>query len=485
MTVQAKPNTPPPAPLKPIRFSRQDNAFLPAALEILETPLSPIRFTLVLTLCAFVAIAIAWAYIGRIDIIGVAQGKIQAIGRTKIIEPLEAGKVVKLEVENGKRVQAGDVLLELDARESLADEASLRAMLDAGRAEVIRRTLAVSLASDRKTDQVPQIDWPAGTPANVAQREQRVLAGDLSQLTRQVGSLESQRREKSAERIRLQGTIDAQEKLVDTLKERVDMRQSLLDSKSGSKASVIDAEETWRYHGATLAAEQGQLGEVEAGLETVQADIDKAYASFIDDNVQKLATAERDIDDAQQKLVKAEAKTAHMTLTSPISGVVQGLTVTTVGQVVTTGEQIMQIVPEGAGIEIEAYLPNGDIGFVKPDQPAVVKVESFPFTTYGTLNARVVRVGTDAIPMNEASQREENPTLAGRNTAFGGAQRLQNLVFPITLALDRTAINVDGTNVPLSPGMAVTVEIKTGTRRILEYVFSPLVQIGSTAMKER
>jgi hemolysin D len=484
MTIQAKPNATP-VLLKPVRFSRLDNAFLPAALEILETPLSPIRFTLVLSLCAFVSVMLVWAYVGRIDIIGIAQGKMQPIGRTKIIEPLETGKVLKVLVENGRRVHAGDVLLELDAGEARADEATLAAASQSSSAEATRRMLAIDLASVRNTGAVPQIAWPVGTPANVAQREQRVLVGDLTQLTRAVGSLESQRRQKFAERARLQGTIEAQQKLVDTLKERVDMRTTLLDNKSGSKAAVIDAEETYRYHGATLAAEQGQLGEVEAALDAVQADIEKTYASFIDDNDQKLAAVERDIEENQQKLGKARLKVGFMTLKSPIDGVVQGLTVTTVGQVVTTGEQIMQIVPEHAGIEIEAYLPNGDIGFVRPGQLAVVKVESFPFTTYGTLDAHVIRVGHDAIPMSEAESREENPTLAGRNTAFGGAQRMQNLVFPVTLALDRTTMTVDGTAVPLNPGMAVTVEIKTGTRRILEYLFSPLVQIATTAMKER
>ena len=145
----------------------------------------------------------------------------------------------------------------------------------------------------------------------------------------------------------------------------------------------------------------------------------------------------------------------------------------------------MQIVPEGGKIEIEAYLPNEDIGFAAQGQQAVVKVASFPFTTYGTIEAHVVRVGHDAIPMNEAAQKEGNPTQAERKTIFGGAQRTQDLAYPVTLALDRKTIAVQGHDVPLIPGMAVTVEITTGTRRILEYLFSPLVQVGSTALKER
>lgn len=476
---------PPPAILEPIRFARSDNEFLPAALEILETPLSPLRFTGVLSICGFVVVALAWSFVGRIDIVAVAQGKIQPVGRTKIVEPLETGKVHKLLVENGRRVRAGDVLLNLDAGDAQADEAVLGASLQSLRAEARRRKLALDAAATRALELPKPIAWPVGTSQTVTDREERVLAGDLTQLRSTVAGLTSQQRQKIAERDRLTSTIEAQQLLVATLKQRVDMRQILLNRASGTKASLIDAEETWQYHGATLAAERGQIREVDAAFQSVQADIERAYANFVADNAQKLAAAERDIEDVEHKLGKAKLRTAYMTLTSPIDGVVQGVTVTTAGQVVTTGEQIMQVVPEDGRIEIEAYLPNADVGFAKIGQQAIVKVESFPFTTYGTVNAHVVRIGRDAIPLNDASQRESNPTQAGREVTFGGAQRLQNLVYPITLALDQQSIGVDGADVPLGPGMAVVVEIKTGTRRILDYLTSPLVQIGSTAIKER
>jgi hemolysin D len=174
-----------------------------------------------------------------------------------------------------------------------------------------------------------------------------------------------------------------------------------------------------------------------------------------------------------------------MTLRAPLSGTIQASSVTTVGQVLTSGEEIMRIVPEDAVLEIECYLPNQDIGFVKEGQDAVVKIESFPFTRYGTINARVTRVARDAIPQPEAEQTETNSQKQTKSTQSGVAQRTQNLVFPVTLKPEATLIGIDGTNIPLQAGMATTVEIRTGSRRILEYIFSPLVQVGSEAMKER
>jgi hemolysin D len=145
----------------------------------------------------------------------------------------------------------------------------------------------------------------------------------------------------------------------------------------------------------------------------------------------------------------------------------------------------MRIVPDDAGLEIEVYVLNKDIGFVKPGQQAVVKVESFPFTQYGTIAAKVTRVARDAIPEPEANQSEGDPAHAANSSAFAGAQRTQNLVFPVTLQPEAATIGVDGGAMPLTSGMAATVEIKTGSRRILGFIFSPLVEIGESAMRER
>jgi hemolysin D len=217
----------------------------------------------------------------------------------------------------------------------------------------------------------------------------------------------------------------------------------------------------------------------------IDRDIEKAYATFIADNAQKISDAARQAEDFAQKLVKAEARLSHMILKSPISGTVQASAVTTVGQVVTSGEEMMRIVPENTVLEIECYLPNKDIGFVKEGQEAVIKIESFPFTRYGTIAAKVIRVAHDAIPEPDANQTESNGAKPTKSTTEGGGQRTQNLVFPVTLRPERAIIDIDGTEVPLTPGMAATVEIRTGSRRILEYMFSPLTQVASEAMKER
>jgi hemolysin D len=478
-----------PAPPDRNAMPHADREFLPADLEILETPPSPVRMALILIIAALVVTALVWSWLGRLDIIAVAQGKIQPTGRVKVIQPLETGKIAAIKVDNGRHVAAGDVLVEFDPGDARAEEAEAQGSYDAYRAEAVRRRVAqesaMLAAKPRRFESHPLIGWDADVPNNVREREDRVLDGDWRQLAVTVSGFDAQIKQKEIERDRAIETMAAQTNLIATLQERVDMRSSLVHSGSGARSAVIDAKETLQYHMTQLAMQKGQRDAADANIGVLQFDREKAVSNFIAENAQKLSEAQRQADDWREKLVKAKLKSARTSLASPIDGTVYGLSVNTIGQVVGGGDELMRIVPEGATLEIESYLANRDVGFVKPGQTAVVKIESFPFTRYGTLNAKVTRVSSDAIPEPEAEQRESDAARLNREKTFGGGQRTQNLVFPVTLTPAQIEMNIDGQTVALTPGMAVSVEIATGNRRILEYIFSPLVETASQAMKER
>lgn len=468
-----------------VQWARSDQEFLPAALSILETPASPVRIGLLWAICLLMGFAILFGFFGRIDILAVAQGKIQPTGRVKTIQPLETGRVVAIHVENGQHVAAGEVLVELDPAEAVADEQASMSALAAYKAERLRRRAAIAEAESLLNRETPKVVWPEDIPPAIREREQRVLDGDLRQLRVSAQSYDTQIAQKKNEERRLENTIAAEETLIATLQQRVAMRKALLARGSTPKAAVLDALETLQAQETQLATQKGQLLEARTGQEVLAHERQKTIDTFIADNSQKLSEAERQIDDFEQKFAKAHVKTDHMRLVSPIAGTVLGLSVTTKNQVLTTSEELMRIVPDDTGLEIEAYLENKDIGFVAPGQAAIVKIESFPFTRFGTLDATVTRVAHDAIPQPDAQAAEGNSLKPPKSDYFAGAQRVQNLYFPATLRAQKASMSVDGAEIPLSPGMAVTVEIKTGKRRILEYLFSPLVETASRAMRER
>jgi len=469
---------------RPRSFLREDNEFLPAAIEILETPPSPILTSFMVTIYAAIIVALMWSFIGHIDIVAVAQGKIQPTGRVKLVQALESGKVRDVFVVNGAKASEGQAVIALDDSEARADEMSLAGTLASFRAESVRRMAAIDAV--RRNELVPPaVDWPGDLPPSIVAREQAILVGDRALLQASIEDIAAQHRQKETESGRLTLTIASQEELLKIEDERVHLRSGLEKQGLGTKLALFDAMEALQNQRSSLVNQQGQLMGAVAALDVLDHDRAKTISTFIADNSQKLGEAQRQIAETTQKLAKAQAKTLHMTLQAPISGTVQAVSITSIGQVVMPGEEVMRIVPDGVGFEIECYVPNKDIGFIAVGQQAVVKLESFPFTRYGTQRAHVTRVGVEAIPEPDAQQQEANAAKASKSVLSAGAQRMQNLVFPVTLALEQTAISADGVDVPVSNGMAVSIEIKTGSRRVIDYVLSPLAEVASKSMKER
>ncbi|MFD1200121.1 HlyD family type I secretion periplasmic adaptor subunit [Brucella gallinifaecis] len=476
------------------RQNHTDNAFLPAALEILETPASPVRVAFIWFICLLATGTLLWTWFGTFDIVATAQGKIQPTGRVKIIQSLEAGRTRSVAVHNGMSVRAGDVLVELDDTEALAGERAAKSSLQAFRAEVARRQAFLNSTSNWSESNL----WSEHSPAEIIQwtdtvpisdairlREQKILSADLAQLGSALRSFTAQRLQRQAEIDSLTQTILAQSALVKTLSERVDMRSALVKTSTGSRAHVINALQQQQEASATLASQQGQLGTAKAALEVATSEGIKLLNATIADYATRLSEAERRVDELEQQFIKARKRRQSMKIESPIDGTVQLSSITTVGQVITAGAELMRIVPKNDQIEIEAYLPNRDAGFVLAGQPSVIKIEAYPFTRFGVIEGSVTNVATDTVPEPDAAQLESTAMREPQTLVpTGNVQRVQNLVFPITVKPNQATITVNSRPMPLIPGMAVTVEVKTGKRRILEYLFSPLVEITSQAMQE-
>jgi hemolysin D len=517
--------SPPAAPRRRPTVSGRDREFLPAALEILETPPPPLPVALIATICAFALAALVWSFFGRLDVHAVAPGKIETAGYSKVIEPFDPGKVAAIHVEAGQSVKAGDRLLDLDPAEANADALAARDALDASLAEIARRRYAIeavrgvapreaqwdeingaAAAAIPRADRVdaaarsplspierladettPRIEWSDNLPEAFRLRETAVLSADLQELSDALEALDKQMAQKLATRERLSMSIAFQETLMETLNQRVSTRQEAINLNVGTKINLYDAKEELERSQSQLASDQGQLIETNAALKELESEKSKTISQFIADNENKLAEASRKADEARQTLAKAAARLARTKLYAPIDGVVQQTAVTTVGQVVTTGQQLVVITPDKAKLQVEALVPNLDIGFIKPGQPAVIKVDAFPFTRFGVLHGNVVKIASGAIAEEDAKRALANAVAAANvaQTPTTPPGQPENFVFPVTVSLDETTMNIDGARIPLSPGMTATVEIKTDSRRVIDYLLSPLAKIASEAGRER
>jgi hemolysin D len=179
---------------------------------------------------------------------------------------------------------------------------------------------------------------------------------------------------------------------------------------------------------------------------------------------------------------KTDERESLKRIVSPVAGTVQQLTLHTVGGMIEPGQQLMAIVPDDAGIEIEAMVQNQDIGFVHAGEEAVVKLEAFPFTRYGTVPGELKTVSDDAV---SAPSQSDGPSSDAQRAKGDAGASASSPVYTARVTLDRTTMNIDGKPVRLEPGMAATVEIKTGKRKLIEFLLSPLMRMSDEAGRER
>ena len=148
-------------------------------------------------------------------------------------------------------------------------------------------------------------------------------------------------------------------------------------------------------------------------------------------------------------------------------------------------QQLLVIVPAESHLEIEAMVSNRDIGFVHAGETAAIKVDTFNFTRYGLLHGEVTNISQDAITRDKPPEEKQESDAGDGALAESSEPKGQELVYAARVSLDRTAMPIDGKMVKLSPGMAVTVEIKTGSRRVISYLLSPLLRYQQAALRER
>jgi hemolysin D len=454
-------------------------AFLPAALEIVETPPSPIRRAIAVAVILLFSAAVAWSWWGTIDIVASATGKIVPSGRTKVVQPFETAVVRAIRVEDGQAVRAGDVLIELDPTVNAAERDHLRADLVAEQLNIARLHAALAAGDDTAADFAPPEDAPVALVA--AQR--RVLKHQVAEHLAKVAALARQEAQKEAEQATIAATIRKLETTIPVVQQRADIRKALYNTEFGSKLQYLELLQLLIEQQQELAVQKSHLHEAEAAAAAIRETRRQTVAEYQRTLSDDLAKSEQKANGLAQDLIKAEQKTRLQVLTAPVDGVVQQLAIHTVGGVVTPAQALLVVVPSDSRLEIDAMVTNRDIGFVRPGQGAEIKVDTFNFTRYGLLHGEVLSVSQDAVIRDRQQDRPNDRLLGTQNDT--SEPKGQELNYSARISLDRTRMQIDDRMVNLSPGMAVTVEIKTGSRTVLSYLLSPLLRHRQQVLRER
>jgi hemolysin D len=461
------------------RRDREQLAFLPAALEIVETPPNPIGRAIAVSIIALFCLALAWAAFGRIDIVATAPGKIVATGRTKIIQPFETGVVRAIHVRDGQTVKAGDVLVELDPTIVIAERNHFQSDLIAAQLDIARLKAALSDADDP----VHEFRPPENAAADLVAMQRQFLDNQVTEQHAKVAALDHQKAQKEAERAAIGATIAKLEASIGIIQQRVDIRSALFKKELGSKLVYLETLQLLVEQQHELAVQKNRALEAEAAVAAMTETHRQTIAEFRRGLSDELAKAEAKAGGLTHDVAKAEQRIKLQTLAAPVNGVVQQLAIHTVGGVVTPAQALLVVVPVDSHLEIEAMVSNRDIGFAHEGQDVEIKVDTFNFTRYGLLHGKVLGVSQDAITRDKPSDRS-NEKAPGAETSTSEPKG-QELSYAARISLDRTQMHVEDRLVNLSLGMAVTTEIKTGSRTVLSYLLSPILKYKQETLRER
>jgi hemolysin D len=466
-----------PFPGAPKPRDPEELAFLPAALEIVETPPSPIGRAIGATLIALFVLALAWASLGHVDIVATATGKVIPTGRSKVIQPFETGVVRAIRVTNGQIVNAGDTLIELDPTINEGEINHIRSDLQSAQLDIARLRAALADTDDPLAAFRP----PEGADRALVAMQRQFLLAQLTEQKSKIAALDGQRAQKEAELATISATVNKLEAVIPTIEERVNIRKSL--DQYGSRLQYFEVLQQLTESQQERLVQKSHSKEAQAAVAAIIETRAQTKAEFRRTLFVEMNEAERKAGGLTADLAKAEQRTKLQQLAAPVSGIVQQLAINTVGGVVTPAQALMVIVPSDSQIEIEAMVSNHDIGFVHAGDEVEIKIDTFDFTRYGLLHGKVLSISSDSI-VRDAPGDKLNDKPAGSPSATSEPKG-QELTYAARISVDRTQMQVEDKVVNLSPGMAVTAEIKTGSRRIISYLLSPLVKYKQESLRER
>jgi hemolysin D len=400
--------------------------------------------------------------IGRVDLIAVATGKVIAADKTKTIQPVETAVVRRILVTDGQVVKAGQVLIELEAAATAtgAETARNRDALTAARLEAARYEALAKVSSGAGAS--ASFRAPADAPEHLAQAEARAMQSQYHEHRAKLAALDAEIAKRNAE---LGSSRELVAKLAQTVpiaQRRAEDYRNLMKQSFISQHGYLEREQARIEQERDLAFQEARIKELAAAVEEARRRRDSLVAEFARTAVGAKTDADKRAAQLEHEVVKAHTRELQQTLVAPVDGTVQQLAVHTIGGVVTPAQTLLVISPSDYQAEIEAILENKDVGFVKAGQRAEVKIETFPFTRYGTLAGTVTFVSSDSVPDEK-----------------------RGLIYQARVKLEQGTLRVDDRDVTLTPGMAVTAEISTGRRRVIEFFLDPIRKTVSEGLRER
>jgi HlyD family secretion protein len=424
------------------------------ATAIEEAPVPLSANAALYAVVSLLVLAILWSIFGSVDRIVVAPGKIATKTPLVVMQPFTTSRIADIAVLPGDHVKKGQVLVAFDPAFAEADVAALE-----------HKVRALTARSERLTAQLDGTEFTAAptdgrerqTEAQIFAQETANYAAEMAQRDSRVAAVNSELRADATAVEGLKQQLDMSNKVVD-------IYRRLVDQKAGAPLDVMKAQSSAVEVNMKLATTGGEVKKLVQQRAEIQAERQAFLDKWRSEHNRELVQTRQDLAEASETLAKAHRMREFTKLTAPASGTVLEIADRSVGSVLREAETLVTMVPDGAALYIEANVPSRDVGYLKQGDDVRVKLESYPFQKYGTLNGKLDVISADSIPLKEGEQSQ--------------------LVYRARVRLTDSPGEIAKRGFHMRPGLVATAEIKTGKRSIASYVLNPILRTADEGMRE-
>lgn len=435
--------------------------FLPAALEVQETPPSPIGRFILWSIVILLVIAIAWASLSKVDIVAATRGKLVVNELSRPVNSAVTAEIVEVLVKEGEHVEKGQSLIKLNSASLVAQLEENILQQKINRFHIARLELLYEHYLNRPAPLILSDNFQLESPLlaqQISMQLQAEVEDDYNE--KEVFKLNQQIITAQIENYQIQKEMA--ENLLPIYREQYEALNSLYKKDMTSKDSLLEIQKKYLEAKFTVNSADAKVKEMRANHAQIDAQIKSHVADKIreieQEKIQRLN--QNDILSAQQK--QLEALIAQYELKAPIAGIVESLVYRDAGAAVEAPQELLKIVPENEKLIAEVWVSNQDIGFLRRNQLAAVKIDTFDFTRYGWIEGKLLNISSDAIDDKDLG-----------------------LVYKAVIELSTNHLIIDGQTIKLESGMSVSAEVKTGQRTVLSYLLSPMMEALDDVGKQR
>ncbi len=408
---------------------------------------------------------ILWAALAEIDELARGEGKVIPSDKIQKVQSFDGGVISEILVKEGEIVDKGAPLLKIDTTRFQASfEENKQSYLSL-------LAVRVRLEAESRIDlskETPKLEFPNEILENgieYAKTEENLLESRTRELKSSVKVLKNQLEQKRQELIEIESTVKNLKKSFKIIKEQRKTIQQLAKKGAKSTYDVLNIEKEYNKTSGDLEAALLSIPRSKSAIKEAEYKIDEKIDSFKSDASNELQKTLSELNKFGAKLVSEKDKVAKTVLVSPVYGIVKQIYSNTIGGVVQSGTDLVEIVPDSNILLVEAKIDPKDIAFINPSQKAIVKITAYDFSIYGGLDGEIVEISADSIVDKDSKDAKS--------------------YYRIVVKTDKNYLERNGQKLPIIPGMVASVDIVTGKKTILDFILKPILKVKQNALTER